>query len=321
MSQRSPSMMGAVLPELTVHSWSRLSWLFTVCLLVLALQTSCVEKPVMAVKQTASLSEEILAQLGTIAITSKPLSTPLASPRPTSGWAQGFSQGIKTGAYYGAWPGLVIVERAENAGLPPLVITSGTTGVGLIVAGGLMGGLIGGPVGALQGSSEQSVEEAMATLGRVPSEIHLTDLLRDSVIQFVRDETSYNAMLLQTWEMPTPYLGGYQPLIAKGVGSLLEIDLLEVGLTQGEGVAASDPPLRISLSAKTRLVRIEDGTEIDTRITDARMEPSIGRRSFADWAAQNGRLFREELPRTARYLAQKIVETLLLHPTQMRTSP
>lgn len=171
-----------------------------------------------------------------------------------------------------------------------------TTGLGLSTAGGALGGLIGGPVGAFQASSEQSVEQAMAILGKVPGELQITDLLRDSVIQVVRDETSYNVMVLQTSEIPTPAdHAGYQPLIDKGIGSLLEIDLLEVGLAQGEG-PAYDPPMRISLSAKTRLIRVGDGTEIDTRVTAAGMEPSIGRRPFADWAAQNGRLFREEPP-------------------------
>lgn len=129
-------------------NWSWLSRVLPVSLLLLNLQVGC--SPHIAVKPPAPLSEEIRAQLGTIAIASKPSSTPFASPSPPSGWAQGFSQGVKTGAYYGAWPGLVILQYAEKAWLPPAQMTSMTTGLGLSTAGGALGGLIGGPVGAFQ---------------------------------------------------------------------------------------------------------------------------------------------------------------------------
>jgi len=300
----------------------------------MALQWGCAPPPA-AVYPTEPLSEEVRVQLGTIGIASKSLSTPLAAPSLPIGWTQGFSKGWQTGAYYGAWPGMVISYIGTQGGGHPLGTTSAIGGVGLGSLGGGMGTTTGGFTGTTKGSLRESpeggMEHAMATLAIVPKELQVNDLLRDSIAQLVRDETSYNVKVLQTSEIPIPEdRGSYRALLNKGIDSLIEIELLEVGLTQGGGIAY-DPPLRISLSVRTRLIRTEDGTERDIRVIAlnersvddfVRMEPSDGRRPFDDWVAENGRLFREGLPRTAEHLAEKIVETLLLlHPIGTNSKP
>ena len=317
----------------SVHrSW--VSALPILSVLCTGLQWGCAPPPV-AVYPTGPLSEEVRAQLGTIGIVSKSLSTPFTSPNPPIGWAQGFLNGVKTGTYYGAWPGLVISYIGTQGAGHPMGTTSAVGGIGLGTVGGGMGSTTGGLTGATRGSlhasPEHGVEHAMATLATIPGELRLNELLRDSVVQLVRDETSYNVSVFQTSEIPAPDdHAAYRALLDNGIDSLLELDLLEVGLTQGRGTAY-DPPLRISFSVRTRLIRTEDGSEKDTRVIAfdersvddfVRMEPAEGRRPFDDWVAGNGRLFRQELPRTAQHLAEKIVETLfLLHPIETKPHP
>ena len=100
-------------------------------------------------------------------------------------------------------------------------------------------------------------------------------------------------------------------MVSQGVDSILEISVLTVGLTGDWDV---NPSLAMAITGRTRLIRAQDGTEIHA----STLAQNGGMRMFTEWAADDARLFREELDRGLQNLAEEIVrEYFLVLPSEL----
>jgi hypothetical protein len=99
-------------------------------------------------------------------------------------------------------------------------------------------------------------------------------------------------------QTPTSYLE------AQGTDSALEIHVLSAALKGKSGI---NPPLAVCVEAEATLYRVRDGAEVYSFPILYRSEG----RKFVDWAANDAKLFREELNRCYQKMGDALVEKLV----------
>jgi hypothetical protein len=97
---------------------------------------------------------------------------------------------------------------------------------------------------------------------------------------------------------------GDQADIPPGGDRLLEIEVLRAALKGGDG---ANPSLAVHVEARATLLRADDGREIYSCPVYYR-GPA---RKFKAWAANDARLFREELDRGYRELSGTVIDQLV----------
>jgi hypothetical protein len=97
---------------------------------------------------------------------------------------------------------------------------------------------------------------------------------------------------------------GDQPMILRAGDRALEILVLSAALQGGDGV---NPPLAVHLEARATLLRADDGREVYSCPVHYRGTA----RKFTDWAANDARLFREELDRCYRELSATVIDQMV----------
>jgi hypothetical protein len=97
---------------------------------------------------------------------------------------------------------------------------------------------------------------------------------------------------------------GNPPMIRRAGDQALEIEVLSAALQGGEGV---NPPLAVHLIARATLSRADDGREIYSCPVQYRGTA----RKFTDWAANDAKLFREELDRCYRELSDTVIDQMV----------
>jgi len=164
-------------------------------------------------------------------------------------------------------------------------------------------GTVGGSVyGVYQATSETLPTEIESQLGQAITESSLGDLL---VTNLVADG--------QAWGYPleaaknAPLVTGQnqeeqRPALQEPLDTLLEIEGPAVNLlpTSYEG----DPPRRVGLSARVRVIRTADQEVLEDRII---LEEFGDSHNLEEWTANQAQHFREELPRATRRLSEKIL--------------
>jgi len=231
-------------------------------------------------------SEEIRAQVGTVGVISPRLSPEASVEGPTAGKGTGAAKGAGLGAAY-------MLGGGATSGHP----LTFALGIALTPVGALVGGIYG--AGAAEPAS--AVQEAERTLKKAVAELKAQEAMRDLVLEVARSETRYQFVSLAE----------HDPLASEGIDTILEVSVPALGLAGPVGV---NPPVAVVVEACAKLIRIGDGAELyalPPKDAHPLLFVSPGRR-FVEWAAEDARLFREELDRAYRTLAEKIVDELFL---------
>ena len=258
-----------------------------------------------------SPSEDVRAQLNTIGLPVAGFAPETRVDAPTSGKAMGALKGVAVGFDAGAMPGRAIVDAvmAQRAcdvkEVSPLCLTVAVFGIGMAAAGGTIGAL-GGPVyGAVTAESASKIDAAQAELKSAVMKPDIQMMLRDQVLQIVRDRGSLNFVAVDDQQgSANGERIDYQALASTGIDTVLEVSLLRLGLAGQSGI---NPPVSLFMTARARLIRTADGAEMYAEKFDYRGGAA---HKFLEWAADEGQVFRQEVDRGARRLAEDIVRLL-----------
>jgi hypothetical protein len=245
--------------------------------------------------QIAPPSEQVRAQVGTVGVASLGVIPGSALEGPTSGKWSGAAKGAGLGARNMLLGGLVMAAGVSFA----------SGGAGALVGGAILAlaigltpvaALVGGIYGAVAAEPADKVKAAEAALKSAFTDLKVQEAIRDRILRVARDRTDY----------------GLVPLGENvDVDTILEISLPSLGLV---GPAAVDPELFLIVRACPRLVRAADGAELYPPGPEGLREVAYTSvpRKFFEWAAEDARLFREEMERSYQGLAEKIVEDIFL---------
>lgn len=242
--------------------------------------------------------EEVKAQLGAVGVVSACFPPEITFREP-----MGKGAGMATGAAGGA---LITIGLGVEAGaisiVNPLVsLFCVAAGVALAPAGAVVGGVWG----AAEGVSPEKRKAARETLDAACMGVKFQEMMRDCVIQVVREQTHRPLIVLGEG---SPTADGeqvsYRNLGAKAIDTVLEVSVLKFGL-EGKGI---NPPLALTMTERTRLIRAADGKVL----YDHRLTYSGAKRKFVDWSTDNAQPLREELERCCRHLAERIIEEAFL---------
>ena len=192
-----------------------------------------------------------------------------------TGPAKGAGEGAARGAARGAW--------AVCVGLGCLLLSPPAA-------------LIGAVVGAARAESAAEVEAKGKALKAAMEELKVPETLRRCAGDRLREQ------------MATP---GSRVLLGEPASTILDVVVEQFGLTAAQPPGERmliNPPLRLVLTERTRLIRAADGTELYGHWLTYRGRP----RPLEDWVAQNPMLLREEAERACRELAERLVDEVFL---------
>lgn len=150
----------------------------------------------------------------------------------------------------------------------------------------------GAIVGALKAEDAARVEEAEATLRAALTTVKPVEVVGDRLIEVAGKGTSHSLVALPG------------PLDTTGIDTVLELTVSTFHL-RGDGPI--NPPFRLILGLRTRLIRVADGAVIREMTLEAESE----KRKFVEWAENEARPLREGLDGVALKLAHDIVAGVL----------
>src|SRR5437867_3832471 len=254
----------------------------------------------------------VTAQLKTIAMPWARYLPEADLKAPTSGKGMGAAQGAGRGAAGGSVPGLGIAgvgAKCMGAGREVGLLICGpifALGLGVAAAGSAVGGLVGAVHGAVTAESAAKIAAAGTELRNALVESKIQEALRDRVLEVARDRSRLTFVRLDD---PGPTAPGedvdYRPRVDDGADTILEVSLRKLRF---EGQGGVNPPVALRVEARTRLIRASDGTELYAES----VEYNGSSFTFTQWAADEARLFREELDRASVNLAERTVGLLAL---------
>lgn len=227
-------------------------------------------------------SEEVRAQLNSIRVVSA-----FAGVRPE--FAKPDTKGQAAGK--GALAGMAVVGQTIGQG--------GGSGIAILVeiAALPIGAAVGAISGSLHGTSKAEVVAAEKTLSRVFSEMDFQMAIRREVVEAGRKNTRH---VFVTADEVVPALpDGAQ------TDAILEVTVLSAGLA---GKGEKGAPLSVFLRVQVRLLDSPAKPPLYSNI----WAQTSGARPFREWAADDGRAFREELANASRKVAESIIEELFL---------
>jgi hypothetical protein len=242
--------------------------------------------------------EDVRAQLGPVAVIPARFEAKTELRMPAKGGVAGTGRGAATGALKGMSLATELGRGCQGYGC--------IFSLALIPAGGLIGGLVGAIHGGLTAVPAAAVEDGSAELRSAMAELDLQETLGHRVFRAAQAQTCHRLVIdNENGPRGRKEKIGYQPLVADGIQTVLEISVLGFEL---KGPWDVNPELELIVSARARLVRTSDGAVLYERTLDHR---SIKRR-FADWATDGGGPFRVEREGALDHLAGEIVADTLL---------
>src|SRR5439155_882974 len=120
---------------------------------------------------------------------------------------------------------------------------------------------VGAPVyGAVTAESASKIDAAQAELKSAVMKPDIQMMLRDQVLQIVRDRGSLNFVAVDDQQgSANGERIDYQALASTGIDTVLEVSLLRLGLAGQSGI---NPPVSLFMTARARLIRTADGAEM-----------------------------------------------------------
>lgn len=259
-----------------------------VALAVLAAQSGCVRVPVRALPLPPS--EETRSRFGRIGVTWEEGFPPiLVTP------AAGSCSGAARGALMGTLIGFVLAgqlmggpsRKGDDAWAALVVLAVALAIIPVAV-------LIGSVYGAAAAHSPEEVDGAVASVMQAASDPVLQRGIAREVFESARKRTDENL----AWMDP----GGSRDAF----DSILEVGPIDVALI---GPYQINPPLRLEVALRVRMVRVSDGallyegTELGRGAEEAEL---------FEWAENDGARVRSQLRIEGSRFAQRIVETVFL---------
>ena len=165
-------------------------------------------------------------------------------------------------------------------------------------------------VGLFSGVGEKKLRAADAQLTAASHQARPQFELANQVAQELASRSSHPALLAKTSdrgtagsERPTPIREAVAFRPDQGTATALEIQVVSAAL---QGRQGPNPPLALCVEARGTLVRVVDGTELYSCPVCYRSE----QRKFTKWAADDARLFRQELERCYHEVSVTIADQL-----------
>jgi hypothetical protein len=233
------------------------------------------------------------AELGTVAVVSacfepefycphKPLTKGKAAGAGALG---GFFGSILGGAYTGNPLGLALGIAISPA----------------VAAGGAI-------YGALEGETKKTIGRAEDTLNHCLSAFRAQEVMQERILSWIRERARYT--FVEPEQCGPNALDEeirYGSFKEKGIDTVLEVSVRKFGLWRQKD--AIDPPLSFFMTVSIRLIRIKDDAVLFSHTF--RYE-SKEKQKLTNWAKNDGQLFKEELDRCFKDLAERIVVELFI---------
>lgn len=210
----------------------------------------------------------------------------------------GATRGAGKGAAYGAMEGLFLSLQGGPLGVLFIPL--------MVPAGAVIGAAAGGIDGAEQSIRDDDAAQVRDCIARTLLDPEMQRAAQNSVVAIATRETSYPIVQVDESGPETPEQAvNYRGLVHRGIDTVLEIGILNVGLAGGHGDRLYVQPY---LLVQARLVRVADNTEVFRRAGWY----SVEYRPLDEWCANGGRLLRTALNRVHGTMAQAIVEEVFL---------
>lgn len=164
-------------------------------------------------------------------------------------------------------------------------------------------GAVGGSVyGVYQASSETLPTDAEATLGQAIREAGLANLLISNLVSDAQ-AAGYEMAAVKSVSLSNEQNQEEESLALQAVyDTLLEIEGPVVNLLPA--TFEVDPPRRVGLSARVRIIRTADQDVLEDQIV---LDELGDIHALKEWTSHQAQHFREELPRASRRLSEKIL--------------
>ena len=278
---------------------------FAVSLSVLAIEEGC------AARVAPLLSETTRASLGEVAVVSveAPPDREFTRPVPSAAGASavgvgaGLGVGVLGGAACFATFGYFVPACAVALWTPVMMVT-------------------GGVEGAKKGVSLAELREASEALEQTASEPYVQEALRDEPVRTISKYDVERVVTARIGSGPSTLTGAadYRALTEEGVTSVIEVAVLSLDLVRasipgkqpGYGPSFSvqrliDPPLRVRVHARVRLMHAADGTTLyaHTFVHESQIDTFLG------WGRDNARAFRDARQSAVEALAREIADALI----------
>jgi hypothetical protein len=210
--------------------------------------------------------------------------------------AEGALSGAGVGTLTGLWLALELVAVAP-------VVMFFPPALGAIVAGGALGGAV---LGAAQGSADEQAAAAQRAQSAVTAPIAAPGPTARGVADTITSSTGIRVEFLSDTGLDPQDSAALRALRAKGYGALIHLrgPLIQYASRPGPGF-----PSRITLLAEGRLVDTATGRVVALRdfVIESEAAP------IDDWTANYGALTRTSAEQASRALAERVVETFVLH--------
>lgn len=262
----------------------------------LALATACAPQP----QPIAELDRGALEPVGLVMARFQPV---VRIDDLNYGGAEGFASGAVRGAGEGLGAGLSMnMGSCSGSVCGAAVILY----LGIVAVAGIAGAVVGGVEGAEKAVPAEAGRKAEAAARTALTEGMTQEPLRDAVIEAAEN-------LAQVQLVPLAELGpashedtpSYASAASRGVHSVLEVALLEMGLA---GAETDDQRVGFYMLARARVIRLDSGREVYSH----ELANLGARRSIQEWAQFDSARIQEETRRGYRRLAETIVEEVFL---------
>src|SRR5437867_1394732 len=200
--------------------------------------------------------------------------------------------------------------------MPSSASTSALSTLSLHDAIPIFGALGGTVYGAVTAESGSKIDAAETELKSAVTQSNVQATLRDHVLQTVRARSSLNFVAVDDHQ--TSAAGeriDYGALVSTDIDTVLEVSVPRIGLVAQSGI---NPPVSLFMTARARLIRTAERAELYAEKFDYRGGAAY---KFLEWAADEGQVFRQEVDRGARILAEDIVGLVFLSVTAAVSLP
>ncbi len=184
-------------------------------------------------------------------------------------------------------------------------------GVYLLVVAALAA--VATPVGAIIGAAYAMPEEEAASSEKLAMEIleraETQEVLRDEILMEGSSEAEHSFLPVDGFgPVSVDNDVSYSSLAGSGIDTVLEVAMRRIALESDKW--GSDPPMRLAMKARCRLVRVGDNTVIDDHEYLARS----GSAKLSEWAADNAARLEAEYEQGYRELAAGVISRLFPSP-------
>jgi hypothetical protein len=212
------------------------------------------------------------------------------------GQAGGAVKGAAAGGLAGAWLGLEVAHVAAMIAL----MASGPFAVvpisGIIVGGAAAGLALGAAAGTSAAIPDEQAKVVESTVRSLVAELRLPELTAHAVAEAAAKYTGYRAEVVADGS----------GLRERGFGGAIVVEVTRIGFRSQGG---TDPPMIQFLMARARLVDAATGKAVALRGLVYVSPP----RPASVWFRDGGTLARQGFEAAYRTLAERIVDSLLLH--------